>query len=89
MEFAKSQKAVENREKWRKLTVKSSMVPPTTPVVKGWAKVKEGRSKYSFACFAYSQKFCLSNYLPASFNFNSPTMVVSLTRQPSRRLLPF
>ena len=27
MEFAKSQKAVEDREKWRKLVVKSSVVP--------------------------------------------------------------
>ena len=26
-EFAKSQRAVENREKWRKLAVKSSVVP--------------------------------------------------------------
>ena len=27
MEFAKSQRAVENREKWKKLVVKSSVVP--------------------------------------------------------------
>ena len=27
LEFAKSQRAVENREKWRKLIVKSSVVP--------------------------------------------------------------
>ena len=27
LEFAKSQKAVENREKWRKLVTKSSVVP--------------------------------------------------------------
>ena len=27
LEFAKSQGAVENREKWRKLVVKSSVVP--------------------------------------------------------------
>ena len=27
LEFAKSQRAVENREKWRKLVVKSSAVP--------------------------------------------------------------
>ena len=27
LEFAKAQKAVENREKWRKLVVKSSAVP--------------------------------------------------------------
>ena len=27
MEFAKSQRAMENREKWRKLVVKSSVVP--------------------------------------------------------------
>ena len=35
LEFAKSQRALENREKWRKLVVKSSVVPQTTPVVKG------------------------------------------------------
>ena len=27
LEFAKSQRALENREKWRKLVVKSSVVP--------------------------------------------------------------
>ena len=27
LEFAKSQRAVENREKWRKLVMKSSVVP--------------------------------------------------------------
>ena len=27
LEFAKSQRALENREKWRKLAVKSSVVP--------------------------------------------------------------
>ena len=27
LEFAKSQRAVENREKWRKLILKSSVVP--------------------------------------------------------------
>ena len=27
LEFAKSQRAVKNREKWRKLVVKSSVVP--------------------------------------------------------------
>ena len=31
LEFAKSQKAVENREKWRKLVVKSSVVPQRPP----------------------------------------------------------
>ena len=35
-----SQRAAENREKWRTLVVKSSSVPPTTPAVKGQAKVK-------------------------------------------------
>ena len=35
MEFAKSQGAVENREKWRKLVVKSSICgAPMTPAVK-------------------------------------------------------
>ena len=31
LEFAKSQRAVENREKWRKLVVKSSVVPQQPP----------------------------------------------------------
>ena len=35
LEFAKSQTAVENREKWRKLVAKSSVVPQTTLAVKG------------------------------------------------------
>ena len=35
LEFAKSQMAVENRGKRRKLVVKSSVVPPTTLAVKG------------------------------------------------------
>ena len=35
LEFAKSQWAVENRGTWRKLVVKSSVVPPTTLAVKG------------------------------------------------------
>ena len=35
LEFAKSKRKVENREKWRKLVAKSSVVPPTTLAVKG------------------------------------------------------
>ena len=35
LEFGKSQRAVENREKWRKLVAKSSVVPQTTLAVKG------------------------------------------------------
>ena len=31
LEFAKFQRAVENREKWRKLVVNSSVVPPNDP----------------------------------------------------------
>ena len=34
LQFAKSQRAVENREKWRKLVTKSSVVPKLV-VVKG------------------------------------------------------
>ena len=34
LEFGKSQRAVENREKWRKLVAKLSVVPPTTLAVK-------------------------------------------------------
>ena len=35
LEFAKSKRAVENREKWRKLVAKSSVGGPTTFAVKG------------------------------------------------------
>ena len=35
LEFAKSQRAVENREKWRKLVVKSSVVSQRSHAVKG------------------------------------------------------
>ena len=33
--FAKSQRAVEKREKWRKLVVKSSVVPQRPSVLRG------------------------------------------------------
>ena len=35
LKFGKSQRAVEHREKWRKLVAKSSVVPPTTLAVNG------------------------------------------------------
>ena len=35
LEFGKSQRAVKNRQKWRKLVAKSSVVPSTTLAVKG------------------------------------------------------
>ena len=35
LKFGKSQRAVENKDKWRKLVAKSSVVPPTTLAVKG------------------------------------------------------
>ena len=35
LEFGKSQRAVESREKWRKLVAESSVVPPMTLMVKG------------------------------------------------------
>ena len=47
--FAKSQRAVENREERRKLVVISSVVPhtgPTTLEVKGYAKLKEDLTWY-------------------------------------------
>ena len=36
LEFGKSQRAVENREKWRKLVAKIICGAPTTLAVKGW-----------------------------------------------------
>ena len=38
-EFAKSQRAMENREKWRKLVCEVICGAPTTPAVKGYVKV--------------------------------------------------
>ena len=35
LEFTKSQRAVENRGKWKELVAKSSVMPPTTLAVKG------------------------------------------------------
>ena len=40
LEFAKSQKAGESREKWRKLAVKSFTVPQRPPAVTEYVKVK-------------------------------------------------
>ena len=36
LELAKSQRAVENRENWRKLVVKSSVVPQRPPRLRDW-----------------------------------------------------
>ena len=36
LEFSKSQRAVENREKWRKLVVKSSVVPQRPSQLRDW-----------------------------------------------------
>ena len=41
LEFAKFQRAVEKREKWRKLVVKPSVVPQTTLAVEEQVKVKK------------------------------------------------
>ena len=38
LEFVKSQRAEENREKWRKLVVKIICGAPTTLAVKGWVR---------------------------------------------------
>ena len=43
LDFAKSQRAMEKREKWRKLVVKSSMVPPTTP---SGLRIGEGERRF-------------------------------------------
>ena len=40
LEFAKSQSAVENRGKWTKPVVTSSVMPQLPPAVKGWVKVR-------------------------------------------------
>ena len=40
LEFTKSQRAVQDREKWRKLVVKSSVVPQRPPRLKDIWRVK-------------------------------------------------
>ena len=45
LEFAKSQNAVENREKWRKVVVKSSMVPQRPSRLRDRRR-KEGRRMF-------------------------------------------
>ena len=46
LEFAKSQRAVENREKWRKLVAESSVVPQTTLAVTVERAMTPGCSEY-------------------------------------------
>ena len=36
LKYAKFQRAVENREKWRKLVVKSSVMPQRPPQLRNW-----------------------------------------------------
>ena len=45
LEFAKSQRAVEEKRKWRKLVVKSFVVPSTTLAVMGWVQVVKGEDR--------------------------------------------
>ena len=51
LEFAKSQRAVENGGKWRKLVVKSSVVPQRPPAVKGELGEGEGEGEGRYEPF--------------------------------------
>ena len=59
LEFAKSQRAVEKRKKWRKLVVKSSVVPQRSP----WLRDRWRRKKCVFECgtlcWWVEWRFCL------------------------------
>ena len=46
VEFGKSQRAVENREKWRKLVAKSSVVPQRPPLLRD--RKKERKNVYAY-----------------------------------------
>ena len=50
LEFAKSQKAVENREKWRKLAVKSSAVPKwSSQLTERWRRITTIKQLFNWA----------------------------------------
>ena len=51
LEFAKSQRAVENGGKWRKLVVKSSVVPQRPPAVKEELGEGEGEGEGRYEPF--------------------------------------
>ena len=57
LEFGKSQREVEKREEWRKLVVKSSLVPQQTPWFRD--RVKGGRGGLPFYLLvAYDTGIC-------------------------------
>ena len=57
LEFAESQRAVENREKWRKLVVKLSVVRRQTLRVRGrwWCDIKEKEYVRSWDMFSFGR----------------------------------
>ena len=56
LEFAKSQRAVENREELRKLVVKSSVVPH-------WRPLLRDRCRWRWRCFEYCKRICTESWL--------------------------
>ena len=51
LEFAKSQRAVEEKRKWRKLVVKSFVVPSTTLAVMGWVLPQDTTHLLQSPCY--------------------------------------
>ena len=78
LEFGKSQKAVENREKWRNLVAKSSVVPQRPSRLRDWwwwwwkcngkPMVKSVQSTNHFMILAVIEAFCACSFLPLPRN---------------------
>ena len=87
LEFAKSQRAVENREKWRKLVVKSSAVPQrATRLRDKWSDVKCNLAKRLslLSSLSLSLQFCILN----SFSLSLSPLFLSLFLSLSISLSP-
>ena len=55
LEFAKSQRTVENREKWRKLVVKSSVVPQRPSRLRDRWEMRDENKLHSVSCLLSTQ----------------------------------
>ena len=62
LEFAKSQRAAENREKWRKLVLKSFVVPQLPPLL------REGKRYVSWGSSPFSTGFARLNLFSLDFS---------------------
>ena len=72
LEFAKSQRAVENREKWRKLVAKSSMVSQRfSRLGDRWDELRDGGSE---SVLAYSSHLTHTTALPKKTTYSSSAL---------------